>query len=132
MTVNERIFELRKNSLKISQTEFAESVGVSRGVIVNLESGATTPKPQFLDLVCRVHNVNRDWLETGEGEMFANMSRAEKIGRFVGDLMSDEPDSFRRRLIDILIDLDEDGWQKLKEAAEVLSGLNEQKKKEDE
>ena len=132
MTVNERIFELRKNSLKISQTEFAESVGVSRGVIVNLESGVTTPKPQFLDLVCRVHNVNRDWLETGEGEMFADMSRTEKIGRFVGDLMSDEPDSFRRRLIDILIDLDEDGWQKLKEAAEILSGLNEQKKKEDE
>lgn len=132
MTVNERIFELRKNSLKISQTEFAESVGVSRGVIVNLESGVTTPKPQFLDLVCRVHNVNRDWLETGEGEMFADMSRTEKIGRFVGDLMSDEPDSFRRRLIDILIDLDEDGWQKLKEAAEILSGLNEQKNKEDE
>lgn len=125
MTVNERIFDLRKNTLKMSQTDFAESVGVSRGVIVNLESGATTPKPQFLDLIARVYNVNRDWLETGEGEMLAEMSRAEKIGRFVSDVLEDEPDSFRRKLIDILIELDEDGWRKLKEAADVLSGLNE-------
>lgn len=125
MTVNERIFDLRKNTLKMSQTDFAESVGVSRGVIVNLESGATTPKPQFLDLIARVYNVNRDWLETGKGEMFAEMSRAEKIGRFVADVLEDEPDSFRRKLIDILIELDADGWQKLKEAADVLSGLNE-------
>lgn len=125
MTVNERIFDLRKNTLKMSQTDFAESVGVSRGVIVNLESGATTPKPQFLDLISRVYNVNRDWLETGEGEMFSDMSRNEKIGRFVGNLLKDEPDSFRRRLIDILIELDEDGWQKLKEAADVLAALNE-------
>lgn len=125
MTVNERIFDLRKNTLKMSQTDFAESVGVSRGVIVNLESGATTPKPQFLDLIARVYNVNRAWLETGEGEMFVEMSRAEKIGRFVADVLEDEPDSFRRKLIDILIELDADGWRKLKEAADVLSGLNE-------
>lgn len=131
MTINERIRELREQ-LKISQTEFAERLGSGRGIIKNIEEGRTVPKPQLLDLISRVYNVNRDWLETGEGEMFADMSRTEKIGRFVGDLMSDEPDSFRRRLIDILIDLDEDGWQKLKEAAEVLSGLNEQKKKEDE
>lgn len=131
MTINERIRELREQ-LKISQTEFAERLGSGRGIIKNIEEGRTIPKPQLLDLISRVYNVSRDWLETGEGEMFAAMSRNEKIGRFVGDLMSDEPDSFRRRLIDILIDLDEDGWQKLKEAAEVLSGLNEQKKKEDE
>jgi hypothetical protein len=72
-----------------------------------------------------VFNVNRVWLETGEGEMFVEMSRAEKIGRFVADVLEDEPDSFRRKLIDILIELDADGWQKLKEAADVLSGLNE-------
>lgn len=126
MNVNERLLHLRKG-LKMSQSAFGESVGVSRDVINNLERAVnpTDPKPQFIDLVCRVHNVNRAWLETGEGEMFAEASRAEKIGRFVGDLLNDEPDSFRRRLIDILIELDEDGWQKLKEAADVLSGLNE-------
>ena len=124
MTINERIRELRER-LNISQTEFAENLGSGRGIIKNIEEGRTLPKPQLIDLITRVFNVNRTWLETGEGEMFVEMSRAEKIGRFVSDVLEDEPDSFRRRLIDILIELDEDGWQKLKEAADVLSGLKE-------
>lgn len=124
VTINERIRELRER-LNISQTEFAENLGSGRGIIKNIEEGRTLPKPQLIDLITRVFNVNRTWLETGEGEMFVEPSRAEKIGRFVADVLEDEPDSFRRRLIDILIELDEDGWQKLKEAADVLSGLNE-------
>lgn len=124
MTINERIRELRER-LNISQTEFAENLGSGRGIIKNIEEGRTLPKPQLIDLIARVFNVNRVWLETGEGEMFVEMSRAEKIGRFVADVLEDEPDSFRRKLIDILIELDEDGWQKLKEAADVLSGLKE-------
>ena len=124
MTIHERIRELRER-LNISQTEFAENLGSGRGIIKNIEEGRTLPKPQLIDLIARVFNVNRTWLETGEGEMFVEMSRAEKIGRFVADVLEDEPDSFRRKLIDILIELDADGWQKLKEAADVLSGLKE-------
>ena len=124
MTINERIRELRER-LNISQTEFAENLGSGRGIIKNIEEGRTLPKPQLIDLIARVFNVNRTWLETGEGEMFVEMSRAEKIGRFVSDVLEDEPDSFRRKLIDILIELDADGWRKLKEAADVLSGLIE-------
>lgn len=122
--IGERIKELRK-ALKLSQTEFGVNIGVGLGVVRNLESSITLPSPAQIDLIVRVFNVNRSWLETGEGEMLVEMSRAEKIGRFVADVLEDEPDSFRRKLIDILIELDEDGWRKLKEAADALSGLNE-------
>ena len=122
--IGERIKELRK-ALKLSQTEFGVNIGVGLGVVRNLESSITLPSPAQIDLIVRVFNVNRAWLETGEGEMRVEMSRAEKIGRFVADVLEDEPDSFRRKLIDILIELDADGWRKLKEAADVLSGLNE-------
>lgn len=132
MTVNERIFDLRKNHLKMSQTDFAESVGVSRGVIVNFENGTTTPKPQFINLVCQVHNVNRTWLETGEGEMFTDMSRTEKLAKFVAQSLADKPESFRHWLVGVLIDLDDDGWQLLEDAAKLFAGYGEQKKKEDE
>jgi hypothetical protein len=101
------------------------NIGVGLGVVRNLESSITLPSPAQIDLIVRVFNVNRAWLETGEGEMLAEMSRAEKIGRFVAEVLADEPDSFRRKLIDILIELDADGWQKLKEAADVLSGIKE-------
>ena len=129
--MNQRMKMVRE-ALGMSQANFAESADIGLGVIKNIDSNRTEPNDHFYNVLCARYNINRAWLETGEGEMFVEMSRAEKIGRFVSDVLEDEPDSFRRRLIDILIELDEDGWQKLKEAADVLSGLKEQKKKEDE
>ena len=125
-TIGERVSLIRKSkNPKMTQAEFADSINMSRSNLANLENDRYRITDRVISDICAVHNVNRDWLETGEGEMFAEASRAEKIGRFVGDLLNDEPDSFRRKLIDILIELDADGWQKLKEAADVLSSLNE-------
>lgn len=119
--IGERIKFLRKE-LKLSQTEFGERFGVGLGAIRNMETSKTVPSSAQLDLIARVYNVSREWLETGEGEMLADMSREEKIGRFVADILADEPESFRRRLLDILMELDVDGWAKLEEAAKLLSG----------
>ena len=129
--IGERIKELRK-ALKLSQTEFGVNIGVGLGVVRNLESSITLPSPAQIDLIVRVFNVNRTWLETGEGEMFVEMSRAEKIGRFVADVLADKPESFRHWLVGVLIDLDDDGWQLLEDAAKLFAGYSEQKKKEDE
>lgn len=122
--MNQRMKMVRE-ALGMSQANFAESADIGLGVIKNIDSNRTEPNDHFYNVLCARYNINRTWLETGEGEMFVEMSRAEKIGRFVADVLEDEPDSFRRKLIDILIELDADGWQKLKEAADVLSSLNE-------
>jgi DNA-binding XRE family transcriptional regulator len=122
--MNQRMKMVRE-ALGMSQANFAESADIGLGVIKNIDSNRTEPNDHFYNVLCARYNINRTWLETGEGEMFVEMSRAEKIGRFVADVLEDEPDSFRRKLIDILIELDADGWQKLKEAADVLSSLKE-------
>lgn len=122
--MNQRMKMVRE-ALGMSQANFAESADIGLGVIKNIDSNRTEPNDHFYNVLCARYNINRAWLETGEGEMLVEMSRAEKIGRFVAEVLADEPDSFRRKLIDILIELDADGWQKLKEAADVLSGLNE-------
>ena len=129
--IGERIKELRK-ARKLSQTEFGVNIGVGLGVVRNLESSITLPSPAQIDLIARVYNANLVWLETGEGEMFTEASRAEKIGRFVSDVLADKPESFRHWLVGVLIDLDDDGWQLLEDAAKLFAGYSEQKKKEDE
>lgn len=129
--IGERIKELRK-ALKLSQTEFGVNIGVGLGVVRNLESSITLPSPAQLDLIARVYNANLVWLETGEGKMLVESSRAEKIGRFVADVLADKPESFRHWLVGVLIDLDDDGWQLLEDAAKLFAGYSEQKKKEDE
>lgn len=129
-SINHRLRQLREK-LSLSQTEFAESLGVGRGVIKNLEEFRTDPKPAFLSVVIKNFNVNPVWLETGQGEMFRDLSREEKIAAFVGEALADETDSFKRDLISLLASLDEAGWQTLRDAAKVIvDALQKQKEEE--
>lgn len=65
-----RIRAVRK-ALKLSQKDFGASLGVSRDVIGNIEYARVAPKEHFVALLCHQYKVNRCWLETGGGEMFA-------------------------------------------------------------
>ena len=67
--MKDRIKEVRK-SQGLSQTEFAKQMGLTRGVISNVEGGVVEPKDYVIELICKTFKVNRAWLETGEGEMY--------------------------------------------------------------
>ena len=117
-----------RNSLKLSQTEFGESLGAGIGAIKNLEAGITILKPAMADLICRLYNVDPVWLETGEGEMFRKLSRQEQIADFVGKALTDDSGDFRSQLISILASLDDVGWYKLEEAAKAIKEAEEKNK----
>lgn len=127
-TINERIYTVRKH-LKVSQTAFAESLGTTRGVIVNLENGETSPKPQFISLLCSVYKINRNWLETGDGEMFKTPSVNDEIAEFVGTALSGNSDPVMRRVLLALSRMDEVGWQKAKEFLKMLKEMEEMEDK---
>lgn len=107
--MNERIKNLRK-TLGFTQQEFAERIGVKRNTIAQYEIGRNEPIDSVVNLICKEYNVNEDWLRNGTGEMFIQQTKDEQIAAFVGDLLKDEEDSFKRRLISALAGLDDDGW----------------------
>ena len=80
--ISERFKQLR-DELGKSQTEFGAGIGVSRSVINNIERGVTEPSDVFLNHLCVVYNVNRAWLETGEGEMFAPTTEQAETARMI-------------------------------------------------
>ena len=112
----ERIKILRK-TLKLTQQAFAETLGVSRDTIANVEGGRIEIKDIFILSICREFNVNENWLRTGEGEMFIELSRDEQIAEFVGRTLSTESESFKKRFIAMLAKLDESDWQTLEKIA---------------
>ena len=63
-----RLKELRK-ALGLKQREVAERLGVDVGLIGSWEIGRPIPKVRKYQ-ICKEYNVRREWLETGEGEMF--------------------------------------------------------------
>lgn len=73
MEIYERIRDLRKNNLHLSQTEFGERLGVSRSVIKNIEANVLARPDQKMSLyklICSEFGVNEDWLLNGNEPMF--------------------------------------------------------------
>ena len=117
--MEERLKELRK-TLNLTQQEFAEKIGVKRNTIAQYESGRNAPIDAVITLICRTYGVNETWLRTGEGEMFVPRDRSDAIAQEVSRFMADHPDSFRERLISLLIRLDEKQWEVLEQYARQL------------
>ena len=120
MTHGERIKELRK-CLDLTMEKFGERLGVGKTAISKLENNERNLTDQMAVSICREFGVNEVWLRTGEGEMFNPVSRSETIAQFAGELMKDEDDSFRRRLVEALAQLDEKEWEVLEDIAKRLT-----------
>ncbi len=67
--MKERLKKLRKE-LDLTQQEFADRIGISRGNIATYETRDGSPGSSVINLICREFNVSEAWLRTGEGEMF--------------------------------------------------------------
>lgn len=119
MTENERIKEVRK-SFGLTQDKFGERVGVKKSAISQIENGSNSVTDQLRLAVCREFSVNEDWLRTGEGSMFVEPDEDEEISRFMGDILSGQPD-FRRRLISVLARMTPAEWALLEEKIRELS-----------
>jgi transcriptional regulator with XRE-family HTH domain len=61
--------KLRK-TLRLTQRGFADNLGTTRDIIANMEYGRSEPKEVFLLLICKIYNVNYEWLANGSGEIF--------------------------------------------------------------
>lgn len=110
--MGERFKQLRKK-LGLSQIEFAKRLGLTRGAISNIEAGKVQPKPLLIDLICSTFGANKEWLVNGTGQMLAERSRDEQIMDFVSSAMAGERPNFKRRLLSVLAQLNEDQWEML-------------------
>ena len=59
-----------RKALKMTQREFAEKISVATGFIAAMETGDRKVNPRIMKLVSSIFNINLQWLETGDGEMF--------------------------------------------------------------
>ena len=118
--MNERIKSLRK-SLSMTQEEFSKRIGLSRNFIAQVEIGTKTPSDRTISDICREFNVNEEWLRTGEGEMFIQKSKEEQLGEMLAEITKADDESFKKRLIVALANLDENGWDSLEKLIDSIS-----------
>lgn len=76
LTLGERIRLLRKNTLRLSQNEFADQLGFSRGATISdYEKNRRNPDIATLGRMAFLGSVTLDWLLNGNGPVKADEGR---------------------------------------------------------
>jgi len=87
--IKDRIKKVR-TALNASQREFAKRIFISQTLLGDIELGKRNVNERTIQLITTEFKVNREWLLTGKGEMFA----------------SSPPDLQLEKLLDIFNQLD--------------------------
>lgn len=114
--IAERITKVIKDKAK-TKTEFAEKLNISQSFVSRLASGEKEPSDRTIADICREFDVNEDWLRTGQGDPYVQLSRDEELAQFFGDVMKGEDPDFRRRLLSVMSRLTTDEWALLERMA---------------
>ena len=102
---------------RLTQDEFGKRIGSARNTIANYEGGNRSPSNSVVLSICREFNVNEGWLRTGEGEMFVEMDKESELMVWAGSVLSGVDDSFKKRFVKMLSELDERDWETLEKIA---------------
>ena len=122
MTYNERVRALRKE-LGLTLQAFGDRLGVTRATVSRIENGVNNLSDQMVVSICREYGVSEEWLRDGVGEMFVPVTRNAKLARFAGELMKEETPEFRRQIIEIFADLNDEQWEFFAAFAEKLANI---------
>lgn len=110
--MNERIKKVRK-ALDLTQRDFGACIGTTQNAIANYETGHRNPSSAVIDNICKTFNVSETWLRTGEGEMFVELPQNEALAAQIQSFLKGGTDSFRGRLITLLLRLTPEQWDAL-------------------
>lgn len=87
--INEKIKELRQ-TLKLSQAQFSERIGISRSNLCNIEINRISVTQRTKKTICNEFNVNPEWLDGKSETMFT--VNIDIIEKFVNDYNLNERD----------------------------------------
>ena len=105
--MHDRIKDIRK-ALDMTQTEFAQRIGIKQNSLANIEIGRRNASNQVVTSICREFGVNLDYLLHGTGPMFApkEATALDRIDQLLGG-----GNEFVKAVFVELADLSDDEWQ---------------------
>ena len=131
MDIYDRLKYLRKEVLGMSQEEFAATINISRSNLGNIEIKKINITERILTDICDKHNVNKEWLKTGEGEMFAKKSTEDIFIEYMPKILAMEDGDFAKEFITILMQLEPEHWKLIEDFARKVIEKTDKAKKED-
>lgn len=121
MSIGNMIKRLRKDELKLTQTEFGKKLGLTSTTIAKYESEDRAVSEQTIKSIIREFNVNRLWLETGKEPIF---NKTDNVTAKIDRILAGENET-AKAVFRAFADLSEDEWNIV---GNIIDKLIEQKK----
>ena len=86
----EKRIQAARKAKGLTLKQLGDIIGISESAVSNIERGRNKPSGSTLILLCEKLGINREWLETGEGDMFAPGAEQAETARMI-DAISDSP-----------------------------------------
>lgn len=113
-SIGDRIKAIRKDQTE-TQERFGVRIGLKRNSVAQIELGINRPSDVVIKAICREYGVRREWLLTGEGDMYPPEpdSDLERIARVMEGASEN-----KKKLIRILADMPDELLDKMMEYLE--------------
>lgn len=105
----------------------ADQLGVSAAYISQMYSGVRMPSDRTISDICRIFDIQEDWLRYGLEPMRAARSKEEEIASLVGSALNGSSD-FRKAVIKMICSRTDEELQVLEKALrDVYNSIAEEK-----
>lgn len=101
MSGGDRVKEVRK-AAGLTLEKFGARLGVAKTTISRIENGVNGLTDQMCKSISREFGVSEEWLKTGDGPMIEPVDEDEELYQQISKLFHYRPESFRRRLYNML------------------------------
>lgn len=102
-----------------SKSKAAEKLNVSPAYISQLCSGAREPSDRTISDICRIFDIQEDWLRYGLEPMRAERTKEEEIAELVGSALSGSCE-FKKAVIRMICSRTDDELKALERALTVV------------
>ncbi len=100
--MKERLKELRK-MLGLNQKSFGEPLNLTGSGIANYEQGLRRITDRTIADICRVYNVNEEWLRNGTGEMFSSGDSIDaELASLIAELINSDDEWLKNCIVRFL------------------------------
>lgn len=115
-TLAERLATVVEES-GLSQTAFADEIGVSQGFVSQVRYGRSNLSPRTAKMIETKFGVSAEWLLTGTGTRQIKFSREDEIAEYVAKILKDENAELQRRIIAAMAKIPADFWPEIEKFA---------------
>jgi transcriptional regulator with XRE-family HTH domain len=96
--IKERIKQVRE-TFNISQRDFSKKIYISQTLLGDIELGNRNVNDRTIELIVNGFNVNKKWLLTGKGKMFASPPPDPQLDKLI-DIFNQLDKSLKNYLLD--------------------------------